>query len=384
MIIKPGCVRQFHVCIVLPILPLIACFSVSSLAAGRITGSVRNQSRGVPVSGEEVILFCLERGKPEEARAKTDSQGAFAFAPQYPEKAYLVRVIHQGVSYDQQASPGQPLSVEVFDADPEVRGITGTIEILRAGTNGKQLHVSDLVEIKNASSPPLTLAGDRTFEVHLPPTARLDSVLAAGPDKIVVTISASPVSGQPGHFTVKFPLRPGATKIAFNYDLPYNGRASFHTGLALPLRQLAVMIPPTMKFSSVSPGFTLLATANNQYQVHVLNQLRAGEGREFEISGVGPLPPVAAPAQTLPRALSPALDSPGQSASGRAALRSLASLDSRLRQTQPPSQSAVLGGVTFFLFTACAILVWRAHRARNISAAQKLSPPARQRQRSAA
>src|SRR2546425_9967697 len=102
-------------------------------------------------------------GMQEEGRAKTDSLGAFTLNVQHLGKPYLVRVFHQGVSYDQQASAGQALSIEVFDAAIHVQGITGTIEILRTGTVGNLLHVSDMVEIKNESSPPLTEAGGGPF-----------------------------------------------------------------------------------------------------------------------------------------------------------------------------------------------------------------------------
>jgi len=289
-------------------LALLVCLSTAARGANNITGSVRNQSRGEPAAGDEVILARLDAGMQEEARAKTDSQGAFTLNVQYPDKPHLVRVFHQGVSYDQQASAGQALTIQVFDAATYVVGITGTIEILRTGTVGNLLHVSDMVEIKNESSPPLTQAGERTFEVYLPASAKIDSVLAAGPEKMSMMISAptmkfsssspafkilatgnsryqvhaasrvkagvgpefevsgtgalpslgdqaesqarsqSPavptalVPGQPGHYTVNFPLRPGATKFAFNYDLPYDGHVAFHPKFAFPVQRLAVMI----------------------------------------------------------------------------------------------------------------------------------------------
>lgn len=91
--------------------------------------------------------------------------------------------------------------------------------------------------------------------------------MAAGSGKIGVLIAASAVAGEPGHDTVSFPLRPGSTKFAFSYDVPYDGHAAFRPRLAYPLRQLAVMIPPTMKFTSRSTAFQLLPTGNNDYQV---------------------------------------------------------------------------------------------------------------------
>jgi hypothetical protein len=363
---------------------LFVFFPIEALGANSIAGSVRNETRGEPAAGDEVILIGLDRGIQEEARAKTDQNGMFTLTVQYSEKAYLVRVVHQGVSYDQQASAGQELSLQVFDAVPQVRGITSTIEILRTGTNGNLLHVSDLVEIKNASSPPLTQAGERTFEVYLPSSARLDSVLAAGPGKIGEMISASPVPREPGHYTVDFPLRPGATKFAFNYDLPYESRVTFHTRRAYPLQQLAVMTPPNMKFSSRSPAFEILAADNSRYEVHAANELRAGEGPEFELSGVGAFPPVGDQASSHQFSLSQAHASPAKTPPVRAILPSLASIDSRLKQTPPPAQLFVLVGVTSVLLAACALLIWRGRKVRISSDARTAAPPTHHRQSSAA
>jgi hypothetical protein len=172
----------------------------------------------------------------------------------------------------------------------DVSGVKVPVEVLRAGTRGKLLHVSDMYEVENASSPLLTLAGSHTFEVYLPPNARIDSVLAAGQEKMVTMISAAPVSGEPGHYWVSFPLRPGVTKFAFNYDLPYTGYAAFQTRHAYPLQQLAVMIPSTMKFSSRSPRFQTLASGDNDYQVLAVKQLEERDEPRFELSGTGALP----------------------------------------------------------------------------------------------
>ena len=373
LFVKESCPRR-----ALSVLALLACLSTAALGANNITGSVRNQSRDEPAAGDEVILLRLHGGMQEEARANTDTQGAFTLNVQYPDRPYLVRVFHQGVSYDQQASAGQALSIKVFDAATHVQGITGTIEILRTGTVGNLLHVSDMVEIKNESSPPLTQAGERTFEVYLPANAKIDSVLAAGPGKMGVIISAAPVPREPGHYAVNFPLRPGATRFAFNYDLPYRGLAAFQTRHAYPLQQMAVMIPPTMKFSSRSPAFGILPVGNSRYQVQAANQLQAGEGPGFEVSGTGALPPLGDQAKPQARSQSPAVPNRVKSVPGRSALPSLTNVDTRLKQTQPPSQSLVLGGVTSVLFAACVLLVWRARRARIFSAAQTVATRPRQ------
>jgi hypothetical protein len=358
----------------------LASFCIEALGASKITGNVRNQSRDQPAAGDEVILLRLDHGMQAESRSKTNALGAFALRTQYPGKGYLVRVLHQGVAYDQRASAGDVLSIQVFDSAPSVRGVTASIEILRAGTAGDLLHVSDMYELKNESKPPMTQAGDHTFEVYLPPNAKLDSVLAAGPEKIGVLISAKSDPGETGHYTVSFPLSPGETKFAFNYDLPYDGHAVFKTRLAFRLQQLAVMIPPTMRFSSHSSAFQLLETGRSDYQVQTASQLEAGEGPGFEVSGTGTLPPLGVRAESQPSSQYSAVPSETVSSPipAPAVLPSFARIGSRLDQVQSTSQFLLLVGLTAVLLAACAFLVWRAGKTRSGSAAKIVRPRARE------
>jgi hypothetical protein len=352
-------------------------FPAAARDANDITGSARNESRGQAAVGDRVILIRLDRGMEEEAQARTGQRGAFRLRVRHAGKAYLVRVVHEGVSYDQRAYAGDDLSIEVFDAVPRAPHVSASIEILRAGTNGNLLHVSDMYELKNESSPPVTQAGGQTFDVYVPANAKMDSVLAAGPAKIGVLIPANAAPGEPGHYTVSFPLRPGETKFAFNYDLPYEGHAVFQTRLAYPLKQFAVMIPPTMRFSSRSPAFEVLATGNGRYQVRAANQLNAGDGPGFEVSGTGAVPALGGQAKMQAQLDFPTVPNPIVSAPARAALPYLARIDSHLKQTQPLSQSLVLLGVTSVLLAACAVLIWRARKARNFCTAQKAVPRVR-------
>jgi hypothetical protein len=315
---------------------LIAGGSAAALAADSITGVVRNQTRGRFAAGTEVILLRLNENSlgqssfdqtglnqnlQEETRTKTDSEGAFTIKVRYPDEPHVVRVIHEGVNYDQRASVGDAVSIAVFDAVSKVQGVTGSIEIVRIGTAGDHLHVSDMIEIKNDSSPTMTQAGERTFEVYLPALAKIDSVLAAGQGTIVALISATPVAGEPGHYAVNFPLQPGATKFAFNYDLPYAGRATFRPRSIFPLQQLAVMIPPTMKFASLSRAFQVLRTGNDRYQVEAANLVSTGDGPGFAISGIGPLPALRAQAESPPKGWVMAQPIPSHSVPARSRTR---------------------------------------------------------------
>jgi hypothetical protein len=348
-------------------LALVAGCSVATLAADTVTGVAHNRTLGQFATGDEVILLRLDQGMQEEARTKTDSQGSFALKVRFTDKPHLLRVLHEGVNYDQQVSAGDAVSVDVFEAAAKVQGLAGSIEIMRTGTKGELLHVSDMIEIRNDSSPPLTQAGERTFEVYLPTHAKIDSVLAASSGKMGVMISATPVPGEPGHFTVNFPLRPGATKLAFNYDLPYDGRATFRTRRLYPLQQLAVMIPPTMKFSSQSPAFQVLPTGNSNYQVQAANRVNAGEGPEFEISGMGALPALQAQAQPPPKAAaSVATPAPSASSSSPAPTQGVnasgAVAGSGLSAPASRRKWWVLGVGGFLVLGAGGFLLWRGER----------------------
>ena len=275
----------------------------------QISGTVLNETRNIPAVGDRIILLRLDSGMQEEAHTTTDEHGKFRVPVDKPGNDYLVRVIHDRVAYDQRATSGDVLAIKVFDSATSVTEIGGTIEIFRAGTTANGLHVSDMYEIVNESRPPVTLRGERTFEVYLPLNARIESVLAAGPGKMGVLISARAVDNEPGHFVVDFPVRPGANKFAFNYDLPYRGRAEFQTHRRYSVQQFAVMLPRGMKFESRSGAFEVLAAGNPKYQVTATKLLEAGAGPTFKVFGSGALPPLNGaepPQQVAPRA-SPSL-----------------------------------------------------------------------------
>ena len=350
----------------------IAGCSAAALAVDTITGVARNQTRGRLAAGDEVILLRFDQrpqnsNLQEEARTKTDSQGSFTLQVRHPGALHLVRVIHQGVNYDQRASPGEAVSIDVFEAAANVQGVTGNIEIIRIGAKGNLLHVSDMIEIKNDSSPPLTQAGERTFEVYVPAHAKIDSVLAAGSGKIGAMISALPLPGEPEHFAVNVPLRPGSTKFAFNYDLPYDGHATFRTNSVYPLQQLAVMIPPTMKFTPRSPAFQTLRTGNDRYQVETANHVKAGEGPGFEVSGFGPLPAVRAQAEAAAKPPAAALHTPAGSASDSSRAQAAGDALDAVPASwfSAPSlrlQWWFLGAVGPLVLGPCGFLLWRKQR----------------------
>jgi hypothetical protein len=314
-----GRIRKFVIAVVITVVCILPAFS-----AAVITGVARNRTRGRDAAGDRVILLRLVNPMKEEDHAVTDANGAFSLGVRYPKAAHLVRVLHQGVSYDIEAAAGDAVSIDVFDVAAKVQNLMSSVEVFRIGTKGDHLHVSDMIAVRNNSNPPVTEAGERTFEVYLPPHAVIASVLAAGTGsgsgKIGAMISAKAVPGEPGHYSVNFPLRPGSTEFAFNYDLPYSGHAMFHTRSMYPVQQLVVMTPPPMRFAARSAAFHTLPTGNDRYQTVATGRLEAGVGPSFEISGMGELPSAGTQAQA-PAKQSTAVRSMTAPSSGNIAFR---------------------------------------------------------------
>src|SRR5260370_18568306 len=187
---------------------LLPCFAATN---NSISGSVRNATTGKPAAEDEVVLIRMLDGMQEETRTNTDAQGGFALKVQFPSTRYMVRVVHQGVNYDQEVSAGSTVTIDVFDSASKVKGISGRIEIIRVGSQSNSLHISDMYDIKNESNPPVTQASERTFEVYLPAKAKIDSVLASPPGGARRQIPPAPRKRHPRHFHINFPPPPRET-----------------------------------------------------------------------------------------------------------------------------------------------------------------------------
>jgi hypothetical protein len=273
----------------------------ASAGADAISGKVRNLTTGQPATGDEVILLRLGKGMEEETRARADAQGAFTLNSSSPNAQYVVRVIHQGVNYDQTVIGAVPLAIQVFDAVPQIQGLGGTIGIAQVESNGKTLKITEMYGIRNESSPPVTQAGPHNYDIVLPEKAVFDSVEARRGEGVWTKAPPQPDPGKPGHYSINFPFRPGDTLIKFSYHLPYAGVSTFHLKLPYPIKKFAVMHPPSMRFKASPAGaFTNPGQANG-FQIEVaVKQPLVGDVTPFEISGTGLAATAAAPPAPQP------------------------------------------------------------------------------------
>src|SRR5579872_718617 len=102
-----------------------------ALVEDSITGTVHNQTTGQPSAGDDVVLLRLVGSMPEETRTKTDDQGVFHLSVKAGDEGHVVRVLHQGVNYDQMVTGAAPLDIRVFDALAKADNVEGTLGMMR-------------------------------------------------------------------------------------------------------------------------------------------------------------------------------------------------------------------------------------------------------------
>jgi hypothetical protein len=278
---------------------------LSSFAfAAEITGSVRNSTTGKPAAGDDVVLLNMASGMDEVGRTKTDSQGRFHLKVDDAATPYLIRVIHQKVTYHKPAPPGTPsVEVEVYDAAPKVEGVHAIVDVLRFEADSSSLQVTELYGISNNSQPPRTQMSERTFEIFLPPGAEIQSSTAMTSGGMPVNSAPVP-TGEKNRYAFLFPLRPGETRFQISYRLPYSGEADFQPRLTQDTEHLVVMVPPSMQFrSNAGAGAFQAMPEATGANVQVATSAKPGAEPGFHISGVGVMPREAQATGTGPKPL---------------------------------------------------------------------------------
>ena len=97
-----------------------------------------------------------------------------------------------------------------------------------------------------------------------------------------------PIKGQQGRYAVDFPIRPGDTLFKYVYHLPYSGSSKLQVKLPYPIRNFAVMHPPSMSFKpSDAQAFTSPGLAQGLRVEQAAGKPVVRAVPAFEISGIG-------------------------------------------------------------------------------------------------
>jgi len=274
------------------LLKVISCAALASstfAAASTLTGTVKNGTTGKPSVGDDVVLIKFGQGMEEAARTKTDANGKFTLTVPDDGGPHLVRDIHQGVTYNEMATPGTTtVDLQVYDVAKKVPGVTVNADVIRLQAEGNQLEGVRFFAVDNLSTPPRTQMNDANFEFYLPDGAEVDEGQA-------MTQGGQPVNSAPVPQSVKnryafmFPLRPGTTQFQVVFHMAYTGSAKIDPKSLYPAQHLMVMLPATMKFTA-APGSSFQAMKDphqNDTDVQVASKTEPGQSLAFTVSGTG-------------------------------------------------------------------------------------------------
>jgi hypothetical protein len=262
-------------------------------SAATLTGTVKNQTTGKPVAGDQVALLALSQGMNEISHTKTDASGNFKFDLENATAPHLVRVTHDGVNYFPASGPISPgtttTEVLVYDGAKNVDGISTTVNVMRVQADAGNLQVLELIAVKNDSKPPRALSSDRTYEFYLPNGAQVDQMMAQAPGGMPVNVSPNP-EGKTGKYAVSYALKPGETRFEVAYHLPYSGEATFAPKVSGNVQHFVVMMPKSMTFEAKDNARFSPMNEDTTATIQVATNVTPTTDLSFRVSGSGLLP----------------------------------------------------------------------------------------------
>jgi len=267
-------------------------FSLSTLAhAAKVSGTVTDKTTGKPSAGDKVELVDVQAGMSVADSTKTDGSGHYTLNKP-GSGPMLVRVTHQGSPYFIAAPENGPGDIPVYDAAPDVRGISIEALVYECEAQNGQLQVLERYLVHNTSSPPTTQYNpSHGFEVVLPSDAVVEGSQAKRPLGMFTSTAMKPV-GEKNHFTFDFPIQPDEaekdTEFQITYHVPYpSGSYTFKPQLLMKADNVAFLLPKSISFKG--PGFTSVPQDPN-LQTLLARNVQPGQELTMTVSGNGSLP----------------------------------------------------------------------------------------------
>lgn len=255
-----------------------------------LKGRVINGTTRRAAAGDDVVLLSLSKDRMDEmARTQTDSMGRFHIPVADPVATHVVRVVHQGVTYHEIAQPdASSVSVEVYDVTTKVDDVTAVMDVERFEATNDQLEVKELVTMRNKSKPPRTLMKDRSFEFQLLPGAEVQYGLVQVEEE--PPLKQEPIPGDhAGQYYFAFPMRPGDTRFAVVYRVPYRGQAMIQPTIRNRLERFVIMLPTSMKFEPTDPRVFQPMAGTTPDNAQGTEPVELDQTVSFHISGTGTL-----------------------------------------------------------------------------------------------
>lgn len=270
------------------------------LTASSVTGRVINRTFNEPSPGDVVRLFEYGTTLHEEARAVTDARGIFQFE-RSKTTPFMISVLHQNVTYHSaRFVTGEQVEVSVYDSlqlvdRAKVDRAKEEGEALFVEADTKSLKVTQFFIVSNLSDPPRTYVGASTFDFLLPNRATLDSVAVQPGGSLPSAMRPIKLAGN-NHFGIRYPIRPGITKIVATYHLPHASKVPITARFLRPIGYFKVMLPASMQFASGMEDAFVQEGEENGIVTKIARNVHPGSRLSFSVSGIGDIHALSAAA----------------------------------------------------------------------------------------
>jgi hypothetical protein len=262
---------------------LLAICAVPSLfAAGTITGTVLNETTGMPQAGVDVTLVHPgENGMQSLASAKSGADGTFSIDKELPPPPALLQAVYKGANYNLFLQPGAPtagLRFPVFEVTTDSKSADVAQHMLMIEPTPNATRVTEVFQVQNDSKTTFLDPNKGSIQFFVPADAQGAGVSVEAPGGMPINRPPEKTS-QPRIFKVSYPVKPGETTYELTYSLPPS--ATF-VGKAASKGKMRVVTGPAVTLDS--PDLTFMGQ-EPRLQAHIYDM--KGTSFEAKVTGMG-------------------------------------------------------------------------------------------------
>lgn len=289
-------------------LAVLLAFS-AALAGAAVEGTVQNLTSGKGQPNAVVTLVELGGGMNTLGSVRTDASGKFTLAADLkPATPYLIQALHQGVTYNQMLQPGAAstgIRLDVYDAAPRAADAKVTQHMILLEPSASELLVNEAVIYTNTGK--VTYQDpDGTLKIWVPSAVNTPvRVRITAPQGMPISREAEK-GKQPNVYLVRYPIKPGETRIDLQYSMPASSPVKFESRILHGGGPVRIIAPKGVKLES--PALTDLGPEpRTQATVYAL------QGTEYAvtIAGTGSLRDSSAESASAAASAPSEQDTPG-------------------------------------------------------------------------
>jgi hypothetical protein len=264
---------------------LALALAIPVLVFSAVDGTVINETTGKPQPGATVTLIRLGNAMNTTGSVRTDAEGKFRIEQELqPDSPHLLQAMHNDVTYNTMLPPGAPstgVQLKVYNSSANAPNAKVTQHMMLVESDGSQININETVIFENTGNVTYNTPNG-TLPIYVQPEAAMPiRVTVQAPQGMPIQRSAEKAK-EPNTYVVKYPIRPGETRIDLSYSMPagtkFNGRILHGGG---PVRLVA---PTGVKLEG-----SALSELGNEPRTQAMVYEVKGTALAFAVQGTGSL-----------------------------------------------------------------------------------------------